>query len=69
VFNVETSQELLDLVDEAWLKRGLPDPNDAGAYDVDLGRAIGTRGEEWVRVIVRPGTNRLITAYPVWGPK
>jgi RHS repeat-associated protein len=68
VFNIATSQELIQLVDEAWMNRGLPAPGDPGAYVINMGRQIGSAGQEWIRVIVRPGTNRFITAYPVWGP-
>ncbi|WP_412022580.1 RHS repeat-associated core domain-containing protein [Burkholderia cepacia] len=55
----------LDLVDEAWAKRGQPLANDPGAYVVPMGRAIGTAGETSIKIITRPGTNEVITAYPV----
>ncbi len=32
---------------------------------VPMGRTVGTAGETAVRVIVRPGANQIITAYPV----
>uniref|UniRef100_UPI00146AE6BD RHS repeat-associated core domain-containing protein n=1 Tax=Uliginosibacterium gangwonense TaxID=392736 RepID=UPI00146AE6BD len=54
----------LDVVDEAWAKRGQPEANDPGAYVVPMGRAIGTAGETNVRIITRPGTNEIISAYP-----
>lgn len=62
VFNVER-KEVLGLIDEAWLKKGNPLPNDPGAYVVPMGRIIGTGGENGIKIIVRPGTNKIITAY------
>lgn len=44
---------------------GAPLPNDPGAYIVPMGRTVGTAGESAVKIIVRPGTNQIITAYPV----
>lgn len=64
VFNVRR-EEVLGLVDEAWVKRSTPLPNDPGAYVIPMGRVIGTAGEKSIKVIVRPGTNKIITAYPV----
>jgi filamentous hemagglutinin len=64
VFNVGRT-ELLGLLDEAWLARGAPLADDAGAYIVNMGRTIGTAGEQSVKFIVRPGTSELITAFPV----
>ncbi|WP_177434654.1 hemagglutinin repeat-containing protein, partial [Pseudomonas sp. Irchel 3A18] len=58
-------KEILGTIDEAWLKKGSPVVGDPGAYVVPMGRAIGTAGETSVKIIVRPGTNKVITAYPV----
>lgn len=63
VFNVERN-EVLSVVDEAWASKRAPLPNDPGAYVVPMGRAVRTAGETNVKVIVRPGTQKLITAYP-----
>lgn len=63
VFNVDKSK-VLGLVDEAWLAKGSPHPDDPGAYIVPMGRAIGTAGEANIKIIIRPGTNKIITAYP-----
>ena len=63
VFNMQ-GDDALSLVDEAWMRRGVPDPNDSAAFVVDMGRVIGTAGETSIRVIVRPGTNQIPTAYP-----
>jgi len=55
----------LDLVDEAWANRGRPLATDPGAYVVPMGRVVGTAGETNIKIITRPGTNDVITAYPV----
>ncbi|MDH7793820.1 hemagglutinin repeat-containing protein [Ochrobactrum sp. AN78] len=63
VFNVQ-GNDALTLIDEAWLKKGTPVPGDPGAYVVPMGRTVGTKGENSIRVIVKPGTKEIITAYP-----
>jgi hypothetical protein len=63
VFNVGRAR-VLGLVDEAWRAKGNPLPNDPGAYIVQMGRVIGTAGETSIKIIVRPGTSKIITAYP-----
>lgn len=63
VFNVQGS-DALTLIDEAWSKKGTSVPGDPGAYIVPMGRVVGTKGETTIRVIVKPGTNEIITAYP-----
>jgi|GEM_PF-1707235 len=60
-----TNEELFALIDEAWLKRGLPLPDDLGVYIVDMGKIIGTAEETAIRIVTRPGTSTLLTAYPV----
>jgi len=67
VFNVGRNKTL-GLVDEAWGMRGNPLPNDPGAYIVPMARTVGTAGENAVKIIVRPGTNEIITSYPVLVP-
>lgn len=64
VFSMDR-KEILGTIDEAWLKKGSPVLNDPGAYVVPMGRAIGTSGETSIKIIVRPGTSQVITAYPV----
>lgn len=64
VFSVEKS-EVLGLVDEAWRMKGTALPGDPGTFVVSIGRTVGTTGETGVKIIVRPGTNQIITAYPV----
>lgn len=66
VFNVERNK-IIGLIDDAWAKRGAHVPGDPGAYVIDMGRTIGTAGERHIRVIVRPGTTEVISAYP-WIP-
>jgi hypothetical protein len=66
VFNVER-REVLGLVDEAWNARqgaGVLQNNGNRIWVVDMGRPVGTAGESNLRIIVRDGTNRVITAYP-----
>lgn len=63
VFNAQ-GDDALALVDEAWIRRGAPDPNDPAAFVVNMGRPVGTAGETSIRVVVKPGTNEIITAYP-----
>jgi hypothetical protein len=64
VFNVER-RKILALVDEAWGMRGASISGDPGAFVIRMGRTVGTAGESAVKIIVRPGTNQIITAYPV----
>jgi hypothetical protein len=64
VFNVGRS-DVIGLVDEAWAARGAPLPGDPGAFVVPMGRVVGTNGETAIRVVVKPGTSEIITAYPV----
>jgi hypothetical protein len=56
----------LDVVDEAWSKRGTSTrsgPNDV--YEMDMGRQVGAQGESRLRVVTKAGTNEVDTAYPV----
>ena len=58
-------KDLLQKLDEAWKKRPPVDPNDPGAFLVDMGNEIvGTVGEKKIKIIVRQNTNEIITAYP-----
>jgi len=56
---------VLELVDQAWKRRAAAVPGDPGAFVVPMGRTVGTAGETALRIIVRPGTNQIVTAYPV----
>ena len=64
LFNVKRNQ-LIGLIDQAWLRKGNAVPGDPGAYLIDMGRVIGTAGEQYIKLIVKPGTKRIITAYPI----
>lgn len=64
VFNVK-GDDALNLVDEAWARRGVPDPTDPYAFVVDMGRPIGTNGETSIRIVtMTPGGSTVRTAYP-----
>jgi len=66
VFKVDTSLELLDLIDDAWQGSKVRDPLDPAAWVADMNRTIGTKGETKIRIIIKPGTtDHIITAYPV----
>ena len=53
-------------IDEAWLKAaGRAEPGKPNVFIGDLGRAIGTNGETRVKIVVRPGTQQVVTAHPV----
>jgi hypothetical protein len=57
--------ELIMLIDEAWLMKGSPLSIDPGTYVIDMKRTIGTNGESTIKIIVKPGTAEIKTAYPV----
>jgi hypothetical protein len=64
VFNVQ-GDDALNLVDEAWARRGVPDPTEPYAFVVDMGRPIGTNGETNIRIVtMTPGGSAVRTAYP-----
>lgn len=66
VFSVER-REVLGVVDEAWNARqglGVLQTNGNRVWTVNMGRTVGTAGEGNIKIIVRDGTNRVITAYP-----
>ena len=46
-------------------KKGASIPVNSRASDIPMGRVIGTEGETAIRLVVEPGTNKVITAYPV----
>jgi hypothetical protein len=64
VFTV-TGNELFDLIDFAWSKKGAALSNDSRAYIIHLEKVIGTQGEKAIKIIVKPGTAEIITAYPI----
>ena len=64
MFNVERNK-VLELVDEAWLRRGSVLPDDPNVYIVPMERVIGSAGEEAIRLVIEVGTNKVVTAYPI----
>ena len=64
VFN-STEDEILKLIDEAWSMRSKPLSSDPGAFVIDMKRAIGTNGETAIKIIIKPETAEIITAYPL----
>jgi filamentous hemagglutinin len=65
VFNVPKDQ-LLGLLDQAWSKKTNSFPHGGKTvHIVDMGRIVGTKGEVKIRIVTEPGTNEIISAYPV----
>ncbi|MCV4733037.1 pretoxin, partial [Escherichia coli] len=66
VFNVGR-RDVLNLVDEAWASKtgvGVLQSNGNRVWVVNMNRVIGTNGETSIQLIVRNGTNKIVTAYP-----
>jgi hypothetical protein len=59
--------QVLETVDAAWLRRDFPVVDEPGVFEVGMGRIIGEGGETFVRVVVEPGTNKIVSAYPIPG--
>ena len=58
-------QDILPLLDQAWKNRPAVNPNDPGAFLIDMGnQVVGTTGEKKILIIVKPNTGEIITAYP-----
>jgi hypothetical protein len=57
--------KIIALIDEAWLMKSAPLVFDQGAYIINMQRVIGTNGETAIKIIVKPGTAEIKTAYPV----
>ena len=68
IFLATSESELIALLDEAWARRGIAVNGDPGAYIIDMGRVISTAGQRFIKIVVKPGTTKVISAYPVWGP-
>lgn len=62
-----TRSDVLPTIDDAWTRRGRPVSTDQAStvYEVPMGRAVGTNGEQRVRIIVKRGTNEVRSAYPI----
>ncbi|WP_052265455.1 hypothetical protein [Ruegeria sp. ANG-R] len=66
VFNAQ-GDDALRIVDDAWVNRtgpGTLQSNGNRTWTVDLGRPIGTNGQTSIQIVVRDGTNEIITAFP-----
>ncbi|MCU1678087.1 MAG: hypothetical protein JWM93_2845 [Frankiales bacterium] len=57
-------EDIMAVIDEAWLRRGQPDLDDPARYVIDMGRPVGLAGEEKVVIIVRD-SKRVITSFPI----
>jgi hypothetical protein len=64
VFNV-SKDKILGLIDEAWKMKGSPLSNDPGAYVINMGKIIGTAGETIIKIVIKPGTSEIISAFPI----
>lgn len=64
-FFATPKNDIIALVDEAWLMKEGPLSHDQGAYVIDMKRIVGTKGESIIKIIVKPGTSEIRTAYPV----
>ena len=62
-----TRDRLLGLIDEAWSLRsgsGTLQSNGNRVFTVPMGRVVGTRGETNIVIVIKDGTNEVITSYP-----
>lgn len=65
VFNL-SPREVPRLIDEAWLKKGAAvTEGGIDIYLVPMGKAVGTKGEKSVRIVVEKSTANIISAYPI----
>ena len=64
LFNT-SRDKIISLIDEAWLMKKNPLPYDPGSYVINMQRIIGTNGECAIKIIVKPGTAEIKTAYPI----
>ncbi|SRR5260221_8273834 len=63
-FNVPREQ-IISLIDEAWIMKDAPLTNDPGAYIINMKKTVGTHGESAIKIIVKPDTAEIKTAYPI----
>jgi RHS repeat-associated protein len=56
---------VFETIDEGWLRGGVE--SQPGKFNIDMGRIIGMDGERHLFIVVRPGTNRIVTAFPIHG--
>jgi hypothetical protein len=60
-----SSDKIIDLIDEAWIMKKEPLSYDSGAYIINMNRIIGMEGESGIKIIVKPDTPEIRTAYPI----
>lgn len=57
---------MIGLVDEAWANPNkVPKANDSGVYYTNMGKTIGTDGEQIIKIVTNDNGG-VITAYPVY---
>jgi len=59
--------DVLPTLDAGWARRGAPTKvgPTRTTYDIDMGRSVGTLGEQRVRIVVKNGTSEIITGHPL----
>ena len=59
--------EEIGLIDEAWVNKGqgILQSNGNVLYDINMGKIIGTNGEDTIRIITKGYSNNIITAFPL----
>lgn len=57
--------DVLRTIDDAWVRRGDSVDKGGKVFEVALGRIVGTRGESRVRIVVRKGSSKVVSAYPI----
>ena len=65
VFSV-SKDEIISLIDEGWTKKGngILQGNGNKIYEINMGRIIGTNGEDTLIIITKGSSNEIVTAYP-----
>ena len=66
LYNVDKS-EVIGLIDEAWVNKGqgILQSNGKVLYDINMGKTIGTNGEDTIRIITNGYSNNIITSFPL----
>lgn len=66
VFKEKDIKKLVDLIDEAWGRKGagIPQSNGNTKYVINMGREIGDSHETSIVVVVTTGTQNLVSAFP-----
>lgn len=65
VFNVDKTK-LIGLIDEAWVNKGNGTLQSNGnvIYEVDMGRSIGTNGENIIVIVTKGYSDQIVSAFP-----